>query len=58
MKITNVSAIVLKLPEISSAADGTQDDLIIKVERTFQYKYMKVGHEIYGLFKKNNLHEA
>jgi len=32
MKITNVSAIVLKLPEISSAADGTQDDLIIKVE--------------------------
>jgi L-alanine-DL-glutamate epimerase-like enolase superfamily enzyme len=32
MKITNVSAIVLKLPEISSAADGTQDDLIITVE--------------------------
>jgi L-alanine-DL-glutamate epimerase-like enolase superfamily enzyme len=32
MKIINVSAIVLKLPEISSAADGTQDDLIIKVE--------------------------
>ena len=32
MKITNVSAIVLKLAEISSAADGTQDDLIIKVE--------------------------
>lgn len=32
MKITNVKAIVLKLPEISSAADGTQDDLIIKVE--------------------------
>jgi L-alanine-DL-glutamate epimerase-like enolase superfamily enzyme len=32
MKITNISAIVLKLPEISSAADGTQDDLIIKVE--------------------------
>ena len=32
MKITNVQAIVLKLPEISSAADGTQDDLIIKVE--------------------------
>jgi L-rhamnonate dehydratase len=32
MKITNVTAIVLKLPEISSAADGTQDDLIIKVE--------------------------
>jgi len=32
MKITNVSAIILRLPEISSAADGTQDDLIIKVE--------------------------
>jgi L-rhamnonate dehydratase len=32
MKITNVKAIVLKLPEISSAADGTQDDLIIVVE--------------------------
>ncbi len=32
MKITNVSAIILKLPEISTAADGTQDDLILKVE--------------------------
>ena len=32
MKITNVSAIILKLPSISTAADGTQDDLIIKVE--------------------------
>ena len=32
MKITNVKAIVLKLPEISSAADGTQDDLLIVVE--------------------------
>lgn len=32
MKITNVQAIILKLPEISSAADGTQDDLIIIVE--------------------------
>jgi len=32
MKITNVTAIVLKLPEISTAADGTQDDLIIKIE--------------------------
>jgi L-rhamnonate dehydratase len=32
MKITNVKAIMLKLPEISTAADGTQDDLIIKVE--------------------------
>ncbi len=32
MKITNVQAIGLKLPEISNAADGTQDDLIIMVE--------------------------
>lgn len=32
MKITNVKAIVLKLPDISSEADGTQDDLIIVVE--------------------------
>jgi L-alanine-DL-glutamate epimerase-like enolase superfamily enzyme len=32
MKITNVKAIALKLPEISSAADGTQDDLIVVVE--------------------------
>ena len=32
MKITNVQAIVLKLPEISDAADGTQDDLLIVVE--------------------------
>ena len=32
MKITNVEAIVLKLPSISAAADGTQDDLIIVVE--------------------------
>ncbi len=32
MKITDVKAIVLRLPEISSAADGTQDDLIIMVE--------------------------
>jgi L-alanine-DL-glutamate epimerase-like enolase superfamily enzyme len=32
LKITNVKAIALKLPEISSAADGTQDDLIIIVE--------------------------
>ncbi len=32
MKITNVNAIILKLPEISTAADGTQDDLIITVE--------------------------
>jgi len=32
MKITDVKALILKLPEISSAADGTQDDLIIIVE--------------------------
>ena len=32
MKITNVQAVELKLPQISSAADGTQDDLIIIVE--------------------------
>lgn len=32
MKITNVEAVVLRLPEISDAADGTQDDLLIKVE--------------------------
>ena len=32
MKITDIKAIVLKLPEISSAADGTQDDLILIVE--------------------------
>jgi L-rhamnonate dehydratase len=32
MKIANVKAIILKLPEISTAADGTQDDLIIIVE--------------------------
>lgn len=32
MKITDVKAIILKLPEISSVADGTQDDLIIMVE--------------------------
>jgi len=32
MKITNVTATVLRLPEISTAADGTQDDLILMVE--------------------------
>jgi L-rhamnonate dehydratase len=32
MKITNVTATVLRLPEISNAADGTQDDLVITVE--------------------------
>ena len=32
MKITKVTGTVLKLPEVSSAADGTQDDLVITVE--------------------------
>jgi L-rhamnonate dehydratase len=32
MKITHVEATILKLSNISSAADGTQDDLIITVE--------------------------
>ncbi len=32
MKITKVTPIILKLPEISDAADGTQDDLIIIIE--------------------------
>ena len=32
MKITDVQAIILGLPVISTAADGTQDDLIIRVE--------------------------
>ncbi|MBA4166645.1 MAG: mandelate racemase/muconate lactonizing enzyme family protein [Chitinophagaceae bacterium] len=32
MKITKVSAIVLKLSAISTASDGTQDDLVIIVE--------------------------
>jgi L-rhamnonate dehydratase len=32
MKITDVKAIPLKLPDISTEADGTQDDLIIIVE--------------------------
>ncbi len=32
MKITNVRSIILKLPEISDAADGTQDDLVVIVE--------------------------
>ncbi|MBL7700336.1 MAG: mandelate racemase/muconate lactonizing enzyme family protein [Chitinophagaceae bacterium] len=32
MKITNVRSVILKLPKISDAADGTQDDLVIIVE--------------------------
>ena len=32
MKITNVQAIVLSLPRISAAADGTQDTCLIRVD--------------------------
>jgi len=32
MKITNITATIIRLPEISTASDGTQDDLIITVE--------------------------
>lgn len=32
MKITKVTAVMLKLDQISSAADGTQDDLVITIE--------------------------
>jgi L-rhamnonate dehydratase len=32
MKITDVEAIVLRLPRVSEDIDGTQDDLLIKVE--------------------------
>jgi L-rhamnonate dehydratase len=32
MRVTDVQAIILRLPKISTAADGTQDDLIIRVE--------------------------
>ncbi len=32
MRFTNVTATVLRLSEISTAADGTQDDLIITIE--------------------------
>jgi len=32
MKITKVEAIVLRLPVVTEAVDGTQDDLLIKVE--------------------------
>lgn len=32
MRIKNVTATILRLPEISTAADGTQDDLVITVE--------------------------
>ncbi len=32
MRITNVSAIVLRLPEVTAACDGTQDTCLIKVE--------------------------
>ena len=32
MKITNVSAIVLRLPEVTAMCDGTQDTCLLKVE--------------------------
>jgi L-alanine-DL-glutamate epimerase-like enolase superfamily enzyme len=32
MKITDVSAIVLRLPEVTAACDGTQDTCLLKVE--------------------------
>ncbi len=32
MKITNVEAIVLRLPEVSAAADGTQDTCLIRID--------------------------
>ncbi|MBI4531568.1 MAG: mandelate racemase/muconate lactonizing enzyme family protein, partial [Candidatus Latescibacteria bacterium] len=31
MKITNVEAIPLRLPDVNTRADGTQDDLLVKV---------------------------
>lgn len=32
MKITNVEALVLRLPEVSAAADGTQDTCLIRID--------------------------
>ena len=32
MKITNVAAIVLRLPNVTQAADGTQDTCLVKIE--------------------------
>ena len=31
MKITNVEALYLRLPEVNDRADGTQDTLIVRV---------------------------
>ena len=32
MKITHVEPIILRLPKVTEDVDGTQDDLLIKVE--------------------------
>ena len=32
MKITDVSAIVLRLPEVTDACDGTQDTCLIRID--------------------------
>jgi len=32
MKITHVEPIILSLPKVTEDVDGTQDDLLIKVE--------------------------
>ena len=32
MEITQVSALVLRLPEITAACDGTQDTCLIKID--------------------------
>ena len=32
MKITDVTAMILRLPEVTSACDGTQDTCLIKVD--------------------------
>ena len=32
MKITSVQAIVLRLPDVTTAADGTQDTCLIRIE--------------------------
>ena len=32
MKITRVSAIVLRLPQVTAACDGTQETLLVKIQ--------------------------
>ena len=32
MKIRNIEALVLRLPKVTSACDGTQDTCLIKIE--------------------------